>query len=272
VQKGSSKVSIEIDDRGKASPLIGITMRYEPATERFYLARYYAEAVRAAGGIPIHIPLIPEAGFLHDLVSRLDGVLLPGSDSDVDPRLYNREPHRHLGSVHSLRDATDGMVLSVVEENRIPLLAICYGMQRWNVARGGTLIQDIASEIPAAIKHEQGAPRERRSHKVRLAGESIVAAAHHHGQAEVYVNSHHHQAIDRIGENLRATAWAADGLVEALEDTRAGRWAVGVQWHPEIDWEQDADARALFSRFVQASQTQIDLRKDKPDSYSLSVR
>lgn len=258
-----------ISDEHGASPLIGITMRHEPATERCYLARFYSEAVRAAGGLPVHIPLIPDESFLVELVSRMNGVLLPGSDSDVDPRLYNREPHRLLGSVHDLRDATDKIVLDVVEEKRIPLLAICYGMQRWNVARGGTLIQDIAYEVHGAIKHEQGAPRERRSHKVLIAKESVLARDDKN--FEVYVNSHHHQAIDSVGENLRATGWAADGLIEALEDMRDDRWAVGVQWHPEIAWEEDALSRELFADFVQAAQEFAESREAKAPLLS-SVR
>lgn len=251
-------------------PLIGITMRYEPATERFYLARYYSEAVRAVGCLPVHIPLIPDQRFLRELVSRLDGVLLPGSDSDVDPQLYDCEPHRHLGSVHTLRDTTDDVVLKVVEENRMPLLAICYGMQRWNVARGGTLIQDIASEVAGAIKHEQGTPRERRSHKVRIAKGCRLAL---HGMfAETYVNSHHHQAINTIGENLRATAWTADGLVEALEDTREDRWAVGVQWHPEIAWEEDDLSQAIFADFAKAAQLYVSTQSKRLKARYSSVR
>src|SRR5207248_100489 len=155
-------------------PLIGITMRQELQTERFYLARFYSEAVEAAGGAPMHIPLIPDASFVETIVERLDGILLPGSDSDVDPLLYGREPQAKLGSVHPLRDETDLLVLKSAEERHLPLLAICYGMQVWNVSRGGTLIQDIGSQTPDALKHEQGAPRERPSHSVRLNPESLI--------------------------------------------------------------------------------------------------
>ncbi|MGH9903620.1 MAG: gamma-glutamyl-gamma-aminobutyrate hydrolase family protein, partial [Pyrinomonadaceae bacterium] len=123
-------------------PLIGITMRHELETERFYLARPYCEAVEAAGGVPVHVPLIPRAPFVAALMEELDGVLLPGSASDVDPLRYGREPHARLGSVHPLRDETDALVLEHVERRRVPLLAICFGMQVWNVERGGTLIQD----------------------------------------------------------------------------------------------------------------------------------
>ena len=235
----------------REKPLIGITMRHELETERFYLARFYSEAVEATGGLPIHLALIPRFAYIEMVLDQLDGVLLPGSASDVDPLRYGHEPHRHLGEVHPLRDGTDWLVLQEVERRRVPLLAICYGMQMLNVTRGGTLIQDIASEIPAAIKHEQGGPRQRRSHTVRLLGESLLAKL---AQGEsALVNSHHHQAIASVGQHLRATAWTTDGLVEALEEVRTDRWALGVQWHPELNWEDDRFARELFACFVEAA-------------------
>lgn len=233
-------------------PLIGITMRHELDSERFYLARAYSEAVEAAGGAPVHLSLIPKAEYVETILDKLDGVLLPGSASDVDPLRYGREPHRKLGAVHPLRDETDALVLSIVERRAMPLLAICFGLQIWNVARGGTLIQDIESELPDAIRHEQGAPRERRSHRVRLLAESALAELA--GGESALVNSHHHQAIEIVGEGLRATAWTADGLIEALEDQRDDRWALGVQWHPEIEWEQDAFSENLFKSFIEAAQ------------------
>ncbi|HEX3560220.1 MAG TPA: gamma-glutamyl-gamma-aminobutyrate hydrolase family protein [Pyrinomonadaceae bacterium] len=242
-------------------PLIGITLRQELATERFYLARFYSEAVEAAGGTPVYLPLIPKPEFIDSIAGRLGGILLPGSDSDVDPQLYGREPQRRLGSVHPLRDSTDLLLLSASEERRIPLLAICYGMQILNVSRGGTLIQDIATEVPEAIKHEQGAPRERPSHRIKLRAESLPAILT--GRESLLVNSHHHQALEVCGRDLQATAWSADGLVEAVEDTRKGRWVVGVQWHPEMGWEGEELSRALFAAFVRAAR---DFASDNADS------
>jgi putative glutamine amidotransferase len=230
---------------------VGITTRHELESERFYLARFYSEAVEAAGGAPLHIPLIPVASYLEEVVGRLDGLLLPGSASDVDPALYGREPHTRLGSVHPLKDATDMLVLKFAEARRLPLLAICFGMQVWNVFRGGTLIQDIESQVQGALKHEQGAPRERHSHGVKVKPESLIARMA--GGESLRVNSHHHQALETIGENLQATAWSADGLVEAVEDRLERRWAVGVQWHPEIGWQEDDFSRALFESFVNAA-------------------
>lgn len=234
-------------------PLIGITMRHELETERFYLARFYGEAVAAAGGLPVHLPLIPDAEIVGSIVSRLDGVLLPGSASDVDPQLYGREPHQKLGQVHPLKDQTDLFVLKELEARRLPLLAICFGMQVWNVFRGGGLIQDIASEVPGALKHEQGAPRDRASHSLSINPESLLGELA--GEATALVNSHHHQALERIGEGLQASAWSSDGLVEAVEDRREGRWALGVQWHPELGWERDRLSSAIFSSFIKAAAT-----------------
>lgn len=233
-------------------PRIGITMRLELETDRFYLSRYYSEAIEAAGGAPVHISLIPRKDYVETLMAGLDGILLPGSDSDVDPLRYGREPHPSLGSVQPIKDATDLLVLESVERLGMPLLAICFGMQVLNVSRGGTLIQDIPAQMPEAIMHQQGAPRERRSHRVRLLEGSLLAQlAGQDGGA--LVNSHHHQAIETVGRELVATAWTSDGLVEGLEDPRGDRFALAVQWHPEIAWAEDEFSRAIFGNFVEAS-------------------
>jgi putative glutamine amidotransferase len=244
-------------------PRIGITMRIELETDRFYLSRHYSEAVEAAGGAPVLIPLIPQADYLKHVMEGLDGMLLPGSDSDVDPLLYGREPHPQLGSVHPLKDETDLLVLREIEERRTPLFAICFGMQVLNVGRGGTLIQDIASNLPDALKHPQGVPRERHSHRVRLLEGSMVAELADRNSAPV--NSHHHQAIEVLGRDLVATAWASDGIVEAVEDPRSDRFVLGVQWHPELGWEKDDFSRALFSRLVAEAREFAEARALAPD-------
>jgi putative glutamine amidotransferase len=223
-------------------------MRLELETNRFYLARDYSQAVEAAGGLPVHIPLIPRPDFIKQVLADMDGLLLPGSNSDVDPQRYGRNPHPQLGVVHPEKDETDLLALIEAEERALPLFAICFGAQVLNVSRGGTLIQDIVSQHPGAIKHEQGAPRDRHSHEVRLVADSIAGQAANAETAPV--NSHHHQAIETVGRELVATAWAPDGLVEAVEDPRGDRFVMGVQWHPEIGWERDRFSQALFNRFI----------------------
>jgi putative glutamine amidotransferase len=226
-------------------------MRLELETDRFYLARYYSEAVEAAGGVPVHISLIPRRDYIAAVTADLDGVLLPGSDSDVDPLNYGAEPHPRLGSVHPVKDQTDLLVLEEIERRALPLFAICFGMQVLNVSRGGTLIQDIPSEWPNAINHQQGAPRDRPSHVIKLGNAGLIASV---AQDErVAVNSHHHQAVAKVGSNLVATAWAADGLIEAVEDSRPERFVLGVQWHPELGWKEDSFSQALFARFIAAA-------------------
>src|ERR1044071_8090242 len=105
----------------KRRPRIGITMRLELETDRFYLARYYSEAVEAAGGTPVHISLIPKTDYVASVLDGLDGVLLPGSDSDIDPLKYGNEPHPNLGCVHPVKDETDLLVLDEIEKRRLPL-------------------------------------------------------------------------------------------------------------------------------------------------------
>ncbi|MEP6919905.1 MAG: gamma-glutamyl-gamma-aminobutyrate hydrolase family protein [bacterium] len=229
-------------------PRIGITMRIELESDRFYLSRFYSEAIEAAGGAPLHISLIPDPMYISSVMDSIDGILLPGSDSDVDPLRYGREPHRALGMVHGIKDDTDLLVLAEVERRRAPLLGICFGMQVLNVSRGGTLIQDIESQLRDAINHQQGPPRDRPSHRVRLLEGSLVASL---AEADgAVVNSHHHQALETLGGNLVATAWTADGVVEALEDPRPDRFAMAVQWHPELGWARDSLSQSIFQRFV----------------------
>jgi putative glutamine amidotransferase len=226
-------------------------MRLELESDRFYLSRHYSEAVEAAGGAPVHISLIPRQDYISAVMDELDGVLLPGSDSDVDPLRYGAEPHRQLGTVVNIKDETDLLILEEIEKRRTPLFAICFGMQVLNVSRSGTLVQDIPSQIANSIKHEQGVPRDRPSHRITIARTSLVSALAESETA--LVNSHHHQAIQTVGRELVATAWAADGIVEAVEDPREDRFVLGVQWHPELGWREDHLSRAIFRRFLSAS-------------------
>jgi len=234
-------------------PRIGITMRLELGTGRYYLGRDYSEAVAGAGADPVHIPLITDADYIDSLVSGLDGILLPGSDSDVDPALYGEEPHRRLGSVVPEKDRTDRMVFAAAEARNLPVLGICYGMQAINVARGGKLMQDIESQVEKALKHEQGAPRDRHSHTVEIDRESLLGSfdsIKRNGDS-IRVNSHHHQAVGELGENLRSVAWAPDGIVECIEDDRPDRFVFAVQWHPELAWDRDPLSQDIFSTFIE---------------------
>ena len=227
-------------------------MRLELETRRFYLGRDYSDAIEGVGGLPVHIPLIPEKEYISSLVEELDGILLPGCDSDVDPAYYGEDPHPKLKRVVPEKDETDMLVLAEAERLKLPVLAICYGMQVLNVSRGGSLIQDIEAQVQNCIQHAQGVPLERNSHAISIGSDNALSAMIERvrdGQ-KIKVNSHHHQAIRTTGRDLTAIAWANDGIVEGIEDTRPERFVLGVQWHPELSWNSDEFSRSIFETFV----------------------
>ncbi|MEO7659738.1 MAG: gamma-glutamyl-gamma-aminobutyrate hydrolase family protein [Pyrinomonadaceae bacterium] len=234
-------------------PRIGITMRLELETRRFYLGRDYSEAVEAFGGVPVHISLIPKADYIAEVLADLDGILLPGSNTDVDPHFYGEEPHHRLGTVITEKDETDRLVIAEAERLNLPMLAICYGMQALNVVRGGTLIQDIESQLKESFQHEQVAPHTRNSHSLKIADAGWLAELDCvKGQNEaIRVNSSHHQAIGKLGKDLTAVAWAKDGVIECIQDTRKGRFNLGVQWHPELTSSHDRLSGEIFRAFVE---------------------
>lgn len=227
-----------------------MTMRLELETHRFYLGRDYSEVVESLGGVPVHIALIPKKEYIAEAMKGLDGVLLPGSNTDVDPQYYGEEPHAKLGTVLAEKDQTDRLVLDEIERQNLPLLAICFGMQALNVHRGGTLIQDIPSQLKNCIKHEQGLPATRLSHGIRIEKGSVLSSLPAAKKGNVRVNSSHHQAIRKVGKNLKAVAWASDGVIECVEDTRRGRFAIGTQWHPELTAGHDGLSREIFELFL----------------------
>ncbi len=242
-------ICLNINKRDMKKPRIGITMRLEIETRRFYLGRDYSEALQGLGAIPVHLSLIPSREYVADCLSGLDGILLPGSDTDVDPFRFGEEPHPRLKKTIFEKDETDALVLEEGEKINLPLLAICYGMQALNVFRGGTLIQDIESQVPKCIRHEQGIPLERNSHSLDFAEESKLFGGKI--TSGIRVNSHHHQAVGKIGKDLLATAWAKDEVIECIEDSRDDRFIVGVQWHPELNWKTDDLSRNIFETFIE---------------------
>jgi putative glutamine amidotransferase len=234
-------------------PRIGLPMRLELETNRFYLGRDYSEALEGLGAIPINIPLIPSREFIRDIVSDLDGILLPGSDTDVDPLRYGEEPHPKLGQIIFEKEETDLLLLAEAEKRNLPVLGICFGMQILNVYRGGTLFQDIISQVPNCIKHQQGQPLARNSHSINVTKNSQISRLITKSDG-IVVNSHHHQAIKKVGSNLTATAFAKDGVIECIEDFSEEKFVLGVQWHPELSWNTDDLSKNIFSEFIKYCQ------------------
>lgn len=231
-------------------PWIGIPTRYHAASEVIGQIRHYLDAVIDAGGIPLLIPTVASPSVVGDYLEQTDGILLPGSPTDIDPKFYSAEPHPKLGKLYPERDSTDFALMKHAEAANLPILGICFGIQSLNVFRGGSLVQDIPSVVSESLSHDES------RHAIHLEPGSLLAGlagpAGNEGSLDLEVNSFHHQSIERPGRNLRIAAKARDGVIEAVEDV-TGRFVVGVQWHPERGWQDSEFARRLFSAFVQAS-------------------
>jgi len=228
-------------------PIIGIPCRYNWSTSYYELRETYSEALYAAGGIPLLLPLIPEPEFIESVMAHVDAICLSGAVNDVDPLRYGREPKPLLGPVVPRRDETDLMLLAAAEARHLPVLAICFGIQSLNVYRGGTLIQDVQSEVKGSLKHMQGDLFWRRSHSINITEDSLIAKLAE--STHTTVNSHHHQGIRELPANLRTSARSRDGLIEAVEHT-SNTCVLGIQWHPER-WP-DKCSDAIMKHFLSA--------------------
>jgi putative glutamine amidotransferase len=229
-------------------PAVGVTIDCG-TEERFFRLRHdYVRAVESGGGLPF--VLAPgQPGDAADLLDRVDALLLTGG-ADVDPAHYGEAPHGKLGRVLRERDAFELALAREALRRDLPLLAICRGHQVLNVATGGTLVQDIPSELPGALDHDPDTERWQTSHEVEiLPGTRLRAIL---GKDKVPVNSFHHQAVKTLGAGLTLSARSADGVVEGLE-MPARRFVVGVQWHPESFWDRTPNFQPLFGALVQAA-------------------
>lgn len=192
------------------------------------LATLYPEAIERAGGIPVIVPLLrPDA--VAALLDRVDGVCLPGGP-DVQPSAYGAEPHPELGPTEPRVDALEMALVRAADRRKLPILAICRGMQLLNVARGGTLHQHLPDVVGVGIEHRQHEHCSIPTHRIETAPQSRLRSAL--GGPSLEVNSFHHQAVQTLGKGLVATAWAQDGTIEAIENP-SDRLVLGVQWHAE---------------------------------------
>jgi putative glutamine amidotransferase len=236
-------------------PWIGIPTRYHEKSEIIGQIRHYLDAIMWAGGLPLMIPTVDDPSIVAEYVRRVQGILLPGSPTDIDPKRYGATPHAKLGKPYPERDATDFAILDFAERQKtMPVLGICFGVQSLNVYRGGSLIQDIPAVVQDSLVHDEDDEKPPARHMVRIAEDSLIGRLA--GRPEREVNSYHHQAVENPGRNLRPVAFAPDGVIEAVEDT-TGRFIVGVQWHPERGWKDDPFAKALFAKFIEASSVRL---------------
>jgi putative glutamine amidotransferase len=232
-------------------PVVGMPVRMDPGKDNQYLSRNYADSIAASGGTPVLIPLLKDPGVLKAIVRLLDGILLTGSNADVEPSLYGSEREPACGPAQPLRDQTDFFLLEAASAHRIPVLAICFGIQSLNVFMGGTLIQDIPTRLGLAVRHSE--PRARFAHPVEFAPGSVLNALA--GSTGARVNSTHHQCVDRVGGGLQVVAAAQDGVIEAVVGTAPEQWILGVQWHPEKSFAHDELSRRIFGTFIDHCRT-----------------
>ena len=228
-------------------PIVGVTSSFDWEKKVFTLPSSYICAVEEAGGVPVLLPPSMKADF-EILLESVDGVILTGG-VDVDPVVYGEAPIPMMGKIDPLRDHFEISLARRVLEVEKPLLAICRGIQVLNVAAGGTLYQDINGQIDDSFKHNQKAPTQHPTHKVRVKTGSRL-----HGifkKKELMVNSFHHQAVKNLGRQFLATAWSDDGVVEAME-SEDNIFVLGVQWHPErmIEGEMIKIFEAFISELI----------------------
>lgn len=241
-------------------PVIGIVMQSQSAIpgERpasWLMSQRYVEVLQSFGAVPWLIPLLAnDPDTLAEIFRRLDGLFLAGG-ADVEPNRYGETRKAACGPTDANRDAVEIAAIQHALKARTPVFGICRGLQILNVACGGSLYQDIATEVPAAIKHDFTAAqkhldRTAEVHDVTVKPGTRLAGIL--GSGVMPVNSIHHQAVKDIGKDLTATAFSPDGVIEALEGP-ADQFVLAVQWHPEELVDAHANMRQLFTEFLAAS-------------------
>jgi len=208
--------------------LIGLSVNHKEGTSR--IADAYVNAVLKVGGTPVLIPLTTNEAILEEIITQIDGLILSGG-GDIYSPFYGEEVHPAVDDYDLERDRYDIALVKQAAERQLPILGICRGCQLINVAFGGTLIQDIPSQVPKSIvNHNQEEAREVATHSIRIISGSLLNKIVHSEQ--IKVNSFHHQAVKTVAPGFAAVAWTEDGVIEAIESSEE-KVILGVQWHPE---------------------------------------
>ncbi len=257
-----------METKSHRQPRIGVPWRTtsEEDEKNWPKLDNYLRAVRETGGEAVPVSLKLSSAELAALAETLDAMVLPGSPADVEPSRYGAGRHPKAADADPNREQTDLALLDNAFARGKPVLAICYGAQLLNVCLGGSLYGDLASELNTPIRHSRDGMLKEASDPVHLVsiepgGEiAQLAAACGLGNSgkrfEARVNTSHHQAIREPGHGLRVAAYAADGVIEAVEHEPHKHWVVGVQWHPER-MAGDALADALFRALVEATRAAV---------------
>jgi putative glutamine amidotransferase len=226
-------------------PIIGITSDVRPDRRTMiFLFEEYSRAIEHSGGLPLQVPPLEDPTLATQVLGAIDGIVIVGGE-DIDPREYGEEPLPTHQALSPARYAFDRALAQHILSGSIPTLGICYGCQLLAVVSGGSLVQDIPSQIGTAVPHSGRYPS-LPMHPVEIARGSKLAAIV--GADSIEVNSAHHQAPRRLGPGLVECARASDGVIEAFEGT-GERFLLGLEWHPELLYPRGPE-RAIFHAFV----------------------
>jgi putative glutamine amidotransferase len=238
-------------DMNDYKPIILINLCTRSTDDMFYIRRGYLEAIKNAGGVPVALPLMADRDYAQRVIELADGILLPGSLTDVDPKYYGSSISPYYGESGPERDESDFYLLEKAAERKMPVFGICFGHQSLNVFNGGSLYQDIPHDLNSNVTHWQGEPYHLPAHTVKVEEGSIIYKIF--GKNEIEVNSIHHQGVKTIAPNLRPTSYSPDGVIESYENRNGGQFLMGVQWHPERMWRESPPQAALFQEFISAA-------------------
>lgn len=218
---------------GPRRPVIGITPDVSSGTEpvRYEVKVAYPEAVFRAGGLPFILPYSDDPTMVDAYLDRIFGLVVTGGAFDIPPEAYGEKAREGLGELKPTRTAFESALMQAALRRNVPVLGVCGGMQLLHVLLGGTLFQDLRRELPNAREHEQPQDRTQPSHPVEVKDGTQLGELV--GKGQLMVNSTHHQAANRVPDNVVVSAVAPDGVVEAIE-SKAHPFAIGVQWHPEL--------------------------------------
>jgi len=228
-------------------PVIGITAGFNHRRKKHLLSDYYVQAVENSGGIPVILPSV-DIEVVDRLYEMVDGLIFSGG-CDVDPHLFGETPQKGIGEITPKRDQFELCLAQKALKGTKPVLGICRGIQVLNIAAGGSLYQDISGVT--VQEHDQKAPEWFPFHEVEILENSLLFKII--GRKKIKVNSFHHQAVKNLGQGLKKVGWTNDGIIEAVESISEGKTILGVQWHPECNWDRAKDSKALFEFLVNSA-------------------
>jgi len=240
---------IEIEGEKIMKPIIGLTTFGEYKARAVYnsLNSTYINAIVEGGGAPLLIPMVEDRGVLAKYMNVIDGIIFTGGE-DISPLYYGENPIKELGGTDESRDSYEMALFMEAYRINMPILGICRGCQLINVALGGSLYQDVNSQIEGSLGHSsKGDDISQAHHMIRIEKDSKLYDIF--GNETIAVNSFHHQAIKKMGDGLKATAYSYDGIIEAIESVKKD-YIIGVQWHPEAMLPKRVIFAKLFEEFV----------------------